>query len=162
MLRQTKNRPIAAAASARWSFASWTSTLADEAPLYDSAADVLLRLGRLEQALELVERTSALSDRRIQPWSDLAAAVLLSELGRDAAIKERDILRPRGSRRAGRPAINSSRLHRIEKMTVGVPLPRAQGSASRGIAGVILDGGVRLGHHGAHHTSPELVQRCSI
>jgi len=46
-------------------------------------ADVLLRLGRLEQALELVERTSALSDRRIQPWSDLAAAVLLSELGRD-------------------------------------------------------------------------------
>ncbi|HXR13141.1 MAG TPA: AAA family ATPase, partial [Solirubrobacteraceae bacterium] len=46
-------------------------------------ADVLLRLGRLEQALELVERTSALSDRRIQPWSDLAAAVLLGELGRD-------------------------------------------------------------------------------
>jgi DNA-binding CsgD family transcriptional regulator len=46
-------------------------------------ADVLLRLGRLEQGLELVERTSALSDRRIQPWSDLAAAVLLSELGRD-------------------------------------------------------------------------------
>jgi DNA-binding CsgD family transcriptional regulator len=46
-------------------------------------ADVLLRLGRLEQALELVERTSALSDRRIQPWSDLAAAVLLSELGHD-------------------------------------------------------------------------------
>ena len=46
-------------------------------------ADVLLRLGRLEQALDLVERTSTLSDRRIQPWSDLAAAVLLSELGRD-------------------------------------------------------------------------------
>jgi DNA-binding CsgD family transcriptional regulator len=46
-------------------------------------ADVLLRMGRLEQALELVERTSALSDRRIQPWSDLAAAVLLSELGAD-------------------------------------------------------------------------------
>jgi DNA-binding CsgD family transcriptional regulator len=47
-------------------------------------ADVLLRLGRLEEALELVERTSALSDRRIQPWSDLAAAVLLCELGQDA------------------------------------------------------------------------------
>ena len=47
-------------------------------------ADVLLRLGRLDGALELVERTSALSDRRIQPWSDLAAAVLLSELGQDA------------------------------------------------------------------------------
>jgi DNA-binding CsgD family transcriptional regulator len=46
-------------------------------------ADVLLRLGRLEEGLELVERTSALSDRRIQPWSDLAAAVLLSELGLD-------------------------------------------------------------------------------
>jgi DNA-binding CsgD family transcriptional regulator len=46
-------------------------------------ADVLLRLGRLEEALELVERTSALSDRRIQPWSGLAAAVLLTELGRD-------------------------------------------------------------------------------
>ena len=46
-------------------------------------ADVLLRLGRLEQALELVERTTTLSDRRIQPWSDLAAAVLLCELGQD-------------------------------------------------------------------------------
>jgi DNA-binding CsgD family transcriptional regulator len=47
-------------------------------------ADVLLRLGRLEEALELVERTTTLSDRRIQPWSDLAAAVLLCELGADA------------------------------------------------------------------------------
>jgi len=46
-------------------------------------ADVLLRLGRLDDALELVERTTTLSDRRIQPWSDLAAAVLLSELGQD-------------------------------------------------------------------------------
>jgi DNA-binding CsgD family transcriptional regulator len=46
-------------------------------------ADVLLRQGRLEEALELVERTSAVSDRRVQPWSDLAAAVLLSELGLD-------------------------------------------------------------------------------
>ena len=46
-------------------------------------ADVLLRLGRLDEALELVERTTTLSDRRIQPWSDLAAAVLLSELGED-------------------------------------------------------------------------------
>ncbi len=46
-------------------------------------ADVLLRRGRLHEALELVERTTALSDRRIQPWSDLAAAVLHSELGHD-------------------------------------------------------------------------------
>ena len=47
-------------------------------------ADVLLRLGRLGEALELVERTTTLSDRRILPWADLAAAVLLSELGQDA------------------------------------------------------------------------------
>jgi DNA-binding CsgD family transcriptional regulator len=46
-------------------------------------ADILMRLGRLAEALELVERTTTLSDRRIQPWSDLAAAVLLSELGQD-------------------------------------------------------------------------------
>ncbi len=44
-------------------------------------ADVLLRLGRLEEALELVERTTALIERRIRPWTDLAAAVLCSELG---------------------------------------------------------------------------------
>jgi DNA-binding CsgD family transcriptional regulator len=66
----------------------YTEAVAAGAPVLMSGlavahADVLLRLGRLEQALELVERTSALSDRRIQPWSDLAAAVLLSELGRD-------------------------------------------------------------------------------
>jgi DNA-binding CsgD family transcriptional regulator len=46
-------------------------------------ADVLLRLGRLEEALEMTERTSAISDRRIQPWSALASAVLLCELGED-------------------------------------------------------------------------------
>ena len=46
-------------------------------------ADVLLRLGRLEEALELVEQTSALIERRIRPWTDLAAAVLCSELGLD-------------------------------------------------------------------------------
>jgi len=50
-------------------------------------ADVLLRRGRTQEALELVERTSALSDRRIQPWSDLAAAVLLCELGQDARAR---------------------------------------------------------------------------
>ena len=44
-------------------------------------ADVLLRLGRLEEALELVDRTSALIDRQIRPWTDLAAAVLCTELG---------------------------------------------------------------------------------
>ena len=48
-------------------------------------ADVLLRLGRLEEALELVEQTSALIDRRVLPWPDLAAAVLCSELGLDDA-----------------------------------------------------------------------------
>ena len=47
-------------------------------------ADVLLRLGRLREAIELVEQTSALFDRRIQPWADLAAAVLYGELGLDA------------------------------------------------------------------------------
>ena len=46
-------------------------------------ADVLLRLGRIAEALELVDRTSALIDGRIRPWSDLAAAVLCSELGLD-------------------------------------------------------------------------------
>jgi DNA-binding CsgD family transcriptional regulator len=50
-------------------------------------ADVLLRLGRPVEALELIERTSALSERRIQPWSDLAAAVLLCELGQDARAR---------------------------------------------------------------------------
>jgi DNA-binding CsgD family transcriptional regulator/tetratricopeptide (TPR) repeat protein len=46
-------------------------------------ADVLLRLGRLDEATELVESTSALIDRPIRPWYDLAAAVLYSELGQD-------------------------------------------------------------------------------
>jgi DNA-binding CsgD family transcriptional regulator len=46
-------------------------------------ADVLLRLGRPGEALELVERTNAISHRRVHPWSDLAAAVLLAELGQD-------------------------------------------------------------------------------
>jgi DNA-binding CsgD family transcriptional regulator len=48
-----------------------------------SYADVLLRLGRLDEAIELVERTSALIDRHVLPWSDLAAAVLYAELGQD-------------------------------------------------------------------------------
>ena len=39
-------------------------------------ADVLLRLGRLDEALELVDQTSEVMNRRIQPWADLAAAVL--------------------------------------------------------------------------------------
>jgi DNA-binding CsgD family transcriptional regulator len=57
-------------------------------------ADVLMRLGRLEEALELVEHTSAQIDRRIPPWSDLAVAVLCSELGLDARSRERtDVLR---------------------------------------------------------------------
>jgi tetratricopeptide (TPR) repeat protein len=48
-----------------------------------SYADVLLRLGRLDEAIELVERTSALIDRPVLPWADLAAAVLYAELGQD-------------------------------------------------------------------------------
>jgi len=50
-------------------------------------ADVLRRLGRLEEALALVAQTSALSDRRVLPWPDLAAAVLHSELGDDEAAR---------------------------------------------------------------------------
>lgn len=46
-------------------------------------ADVVHRLGRPEEALALVERAAALSDRPMSPWTDLARAVLLSELGRD-------------------------------------------------------------------------------
>ena len=57
-------------------------------------ADVLMRLGRLEEALELVEHTSAQIDRRILPWADLAVAVLCSELGMDArAAEHTDVLR---------------------------------------------------------------------
>jgi len=47
---------------------------------YADAAD---RLGRPREALELVRRALELSDWPMPPWSDLALAVLLNELGRD-------------------------------------------------------------------------------
>ena len=50
-------------------------------------ADVLLRLGRLDEALELVDQTSEVMNRRIRPWADLAAAVLCGELGLDARAR---------------------------------------------------------------------------
>lgn len=46
-------------------------------------SDSLCRLGRPAEALELVQRAVALSDRGIY-WSDIALAVALTELGRDA------------------------------------------------------------------------------
>jgi DNA-binding CsgD family transcriptional regulator len=67
----------------------WEEAVAAGAPvlmagLSVAQSDILLRLGRPAEALELTERTYALSDRRIQPWADLAMAVLLCELGEDA------------------------------------------------------------------------------
>jgi DNA-binding CsgD family transcriptional regulator len=54
------------------------------ATLAISYADTLSRLGRPREALELVEGALALSDLAPwAPWSDLARAVLLTELGRD-------------------------------------------------------------------------------
>ena len=47
-----------------------------------SYSDSLCRLGRHAEALELVQRAVALSDRAIY-WSDLALAVAFTELGRD-------------------------------------------------------------------------------
>jgi DNA-binding CsgD family transcriptional regulator/tetratricopeptide (TPR) repeat protein len=46
-------------------------------------ADTTYRLGRSQEALELVQQALALSDSPIVPWTDLALAVLLTELGRD-------------------------------------------------------------------------------
>lgn len=46
-------------------------------------ADALHRLGRVEEALDLVVDTMKMTERPMSPWSDLAMAVLLTELGRD-------------------------------------------------------------------------------
>lgn len=46
-------------------------------------ADALHRLGRPAEALELVQGSAVLIDAPVEPWSEIAAAVLLSELGRD-------------------------------------------------------------------------------
>lgn len=48
-----------------------------------SYADTMHRLGRPREALELVRHALALSDLPMAPWSDIALAVLLTELGRD-------------------------------------------------------------------------------
>jgi DNA-binding CsgD family transcriptional regulator len=48
-----------------------------------SYADTMNRLGRPREALELVRRALALSDLPMTPWSDIALATLLTELGRD-------------------------------------------------------------------------------
>ncbi len=47
-------------------------------------ADVAHRLGRIEEALELVQQASAVSELRMSPWYEIAHAALLSDLGRDA------------------------------------------------------------------------------
>jgi DNA-binding CsgD family transcriptional regulator/tetratricopeptide (TPR) repeat protein len=46
-------------------------------------ADTMVRLGRPREALELVQRALALSERSPAPWTDLALAAILAELGRD-------------------------------------------------------------------------------
>jgi DNA-binding CsgD family transcriptional regulator len=57
-------------------------------------ADELHRLGRLGEALELVQRAMVLSDWSMAPWSDLALAAILSELGRDRDARPHiDVLR---------------------------------------------------------------------
>ncbi len=48
-----------------------------------SYADTMHRLGRPGEALELVRGALALTDLPLAPWSDLALAVLLADLGRD-------------------------------------------------------------------------------
>lgn len=51
-------------------------------------ADALHRLGRVEEALELVCRTTELAEHTMRPWNDLAMAVLLTELGRDREAED--------------------------------------------------------------------------
>ena len=60
----------------------------DGAPILMNAlaiayADAIHRLGRPEEALALVDRAAVLSEWPMAPWTDLARAVLLRELGRD-------------------------------------------------------------------------------
>ncbi|HVC86017.1 MAG TPA: AAA family ATPase [Gaiellaceae bacterium] len=60
----------------------------DGAPILMNAlaiayADAVHRLGRPQEAFELVERAAAVSAWPMAPWSDLARAVLLTDLGRN-------------------------------------------------------------------------------
>ena len=66
----------------------FTHAIEDGAPalmiaLSVAYADCVHRLGRPREALELVKRSVALADWPMAPWSDLALAVLETELGRD-------------------------------------------------------------------------------
>jgi DNA-binding CsgD family transcriptional regulator len=47
-------------------------------------ADAVWRIGRAREAVELLQRATALSGQPVRLWSDLGLAVALSELGRDA------------------------------------------------------------------------------
>ena len=53
------------------------------ATLAISYADVLHRIGRPREGLELVQHALTLSDVTLAPWTDLALAALLTELGSD-------------------------------------------------------------------------------
>jgi DNA-binding CsgD family transcriptional regulator len=46
-------------------------------------SEVLLAMGRPQEALELVQRAAGITDSPLSPWRDLALAVYLTELGRD-------------------------------------------------------------------------------
>ncbi|HLH65684.1 MAG TPA: LuxR family transcriptional regulator [Solirubrobacteraceae bacterium] len=68
---------------------AFASAVEDGAPMLINAlaisyADVMHRLGRPLEALELVRSAGAVSELQMAPWFDLACAVLLTELGRDA------------------------------------------------------------------------------
>lgn len=52
-----------------------------------SYADTVNRLGRPQEALELVQGALDLGDLPLAPWTDLALATLMSELGRDEDAK---------------------------------------------------------------------------
>ncbi len=53
-----------------------------------SYSDTLNRLGRPREALELVENALALSEMPMAPWTDIALAALLAELGRDQPARQ--------------------------------------------------------------------------
>lgn len=46
-------------------------------------ADVAQRLGRVEEALELMQSASGVTDLRMSPWHEIGMASLLTDLGRD-------------------------------------------------------------------------------
>ncbi|MGH2874105.1 MAG: AAA family ATPase [Solirubrobacteraceae bacterium] len=66
-------------------------------------ADTVHRLGRPREALELVQRSVALADWPMAPWSDLALAVLLTELGQDPEARPHiEVLRSIRAQTSGR------------------------------------------------------------